>query len=149
VRRRAGWIAAALLAAACSSQTPVRRPRVTPAAPTAVGPYCQAIEGAGLLFVSGQIGIDPATGELSSPETRGQVEQALKNVTIILEAAGLTCDDVVKTTVFLVDLEDYAGMNEVYARSFKNAPPARSTVQVAKLPKGARVEIEAIAMMRG
>lgn len=116
----------------------------TDKAPAAIGPYSQAIKAKGFLFASGQIPIDPATGAF--PEgIEAQTEQSLKNVKAILEAEGLTFADVVKTTVFIQNMGDFAKVNEIYSRYFTENPPARSCVEVAKLPKGALVEIEIIA----
>ena len=114
-------------------------------APGAIGPYSQAIKTGGMVFCSGQIPIDPATGEFVSDQVSEQTEQVLKNLTAVLEAAGTTLDNVVKTTVFLADMGDFAAMNEVYARYFDSNKPARATVQAARLPKDARVEIDCIA----
>jgi 2-iminobutanoate/2-iminopropanoate deaminase len=115
-------------------------------APAPVGPYSQAIKAGALVFVAGQIPIDPATGEM--PEgIAEQTRLALGNVAAVLEAAGASVADVVKTTVFLQDLDDFAAMNEVYASVFTDEPPARACVEVARLPKGALVEIEAIAVV--
>ncbi len=116
----------------------------TTAAPGAIGPYSQAIEANGFVFVSGQIPIDPATGAFASDNVVGQAEQSLKNLKAVVEAAGCTLADVVKTTVFLADIADFAAVNEVYAKFFTAECPARSAVQAANLPKGALVEIEAI-----
>lgn len=116
----------------------------TTAAPGAIGPYSQAIEANGFVFVSGQIPIDPATGAFASDEVVGQAEQSLKNLKAVVEAAGCTLENVVKTTVFLADIADFAAVNEVYAKFFTSECPARSAVQAANLPKGALVEIEAI-----
>lgn len=118
----------------------------TDGAPKAIGPYSQGIDSGSLVFVSGQIPIDPATGQFVPGGIAEQTERALKNVEAVLAEAGLTPANVVRTTVFLVDLNEFAAMNEVYARHFPKDPPARSTVQVAALPKGARVEIDAIAV---
>jgi len=119
---------------------------LTPDAPAPIGPYSQALRSGKFLFCSGQVAIDPKTGELDAPgDVAAQTERALQNVAAVLEAAGMSFSNVVKTTVFLVDMNDFAAMNEVYARYLGNAKPARSTVAVAGLPKGARVEIEAIA----
>ena len=116
----------------------------TNAAPGAIGPYSQAIDTGSMLFASGQIPINPATGEI--PEgIKAQAAQSLANVKAILAAAGLTTANVVKTTVFLADMNDFAAMNEAYAAFFPSNPPARSAVEVARLPKDAMVEIEAIA----
>ena len=116
----------------------------TTAAPGAIGPYSQAIEANGFVFVSGQIPIDPATGAFAAEDVVGQAEQSLKNLKAVVEAAGCTLENVVKTTVFLADIADFAAVNEVYARFFTSECPARSAVQAANLPKGALVEIEAI-----
>lgn len=117
----------------------------TVAAPGAIGPYSQAIEANGLVFVSGQIPLDPATGAFVPGGVEAQAEQSLKNLKAVLEAAGCSLADVVKTTVFLTTMGDFAAVNEVYARFFTAECPARSAVQVGALPKGALVEIEAIA----
>ncbi len=116
-----------------------------PNAPAAIGPYSQGIAAGEMVFVSGQLPIDPATGKM--PEgIAAQAEQSLKNVSAILAAQGMTLDNVVKTTVFLADLADFAGMNEVYGKFFKAPYPSRSAFQVAKLPLGAPLEIECIAV---
>ena len=117
----------------------------TSAAPGAIGPYSQAIGAGRLVLCSGQIGLDPTTGELVEGGVAQQAERALRNLAAVLDSAGLGFGDVVKTTVFLVDMADFAALNEVYARFVTDPPPARSTIAVAALPKGARVEIEAIA----
>ena len=118
----------------------------TDKAPAAIGPYSQAINsGAGLVFVSGQLPIDPATGAFPEGGVKEQTRQSLTNAKAILEAAGLGLDRVVKTTVFLADMADFAAMNEVYAQFFEAPYPARSAVAVKTLPKGALVEIECIA----
>jgi 2-iminobutanoate/2-iminopropanoate deaminase len=114
-------------------------------APAAVGPYSQAIAAGDLVFCAGQIPLDPASGELRLGTIREQTERVLRNIAAVLDAAGVGFADVVKTTVFLVDMDDFAAMNEVYAGVFPDPPPARSTIAVAGLPRGARVEIEAIA----
>ena len=116
----------------------------TNGAPAAIGPYSQAIRSGDLVFCSGQIGLDPATGELVDG-VEAQAERAIRNLASVLDAAGLGFDDVVKTTIFLVDFNDFATVNEIYARFMPDPPPARSTIGVGALPKGARVEIEAIA----
>lgn len=116
-------------------------------APGAIGPYSQAIVANGVVFTSGQIPIDPATGEFVEGGTAEQTERVLRNLAAVLEAAGSSLARVVKTTVFLADMSDFAEMNEVYARHFTSEPPARSTVQAARLPRDARVEIEAIALV--
>ena len=117
----------------------------TSAAPAAIGPYSQAIGAGRLVLCSGQLGLDPMTGELVEGGVAQQAERALRNLAGVLDAAGLGFADVVKTTVFLVDMADFAALNEVYGRFVTDPPPARSTIAVAALPKGARVEIEAIA----
>jgi 2-iminobutanoate/2-iminopropanoate deaminase len=113
--------------------------------PKPIGPYSQAIRANGFLYVSGQVALDPKTGQLVGADIRQQTERTLENVKGILEAAGSNLHHVVKTTVFLKDMNDFAAMNEVYAKYFPSAPPARSTVQVTRLPKDALVEIEVIA----
>lgn len=120
----------------------------TTAAPGAIGPYSQGIEANGMVFVSGQIPVDPATGAFVSGGAAEQAAQSLKNISAVLAAAGCTMDDVVKTTVFLADMGDFAAVNEVYAKFFTGTCPARSAVQVGALPKGAQVEIEAIAVKK-
>jgi 2-iminobutanoate/2-iminopropanoate deaminase len=119
----------------------------TDKAPQAIGPYSQAVRAGNLVFASGQIPIDPATGQFVPGGVAEQTEQVLKNLTAVMAAAGVGMDQVVKTTVFLLDMEDFAAMNEVYGRFFGTAPPARATVQAARLPRDARVEIEAIAVL--
>lgn len=116
-------------------------------APGAIGPYSQAIKAGGMIFCSGQIPIDPATGEFVSQDVTEQTEQVFKNLKAVLEAAGATLDDVVKTTVFLADMGEFAAMNDVYARHFIDNKPARATVQAARLPRDARVEIDCIAVL--
>jgi 2-iminobutanoate/2-iminopropanoate deaminase len=124
----------------------MRNQRVaTPDAPGAIGPYSQAIDTGGHLFCSGQLGLDPATGDLVGEGVAEQAERALRNLGAVLAAAGLGYEHVAKTTCFLVDMADFGAFNEVYARFFPEPPPARSTFAVAALPKAARVEIEAIA----
>jgi len=118
---------------------------LTDRGPKPIGPYSQAIRANGFLYVSGQVALDPKTGEMRGAGIRRQTERTLENVKGILEAAGSNLHHVVKTTVFLKDMNDFAPMNEVYAKYFTSAPPARSTVQVARLPKNALVEIEVIA----
>lgn len=115
-------------------------------APKAVGPYSQAISSGSLHFCSGQIPLDPANGELLEDDIQVQTRQVLKNLAAVLKAGGMTFSNVVKTTVFMVNLGEFAAMNEIYAEAFAEPFPARSTIQVAALPKGARVEIEAIAV---
>ncbi|MBV8074026.1 MAG: reactive intermediate/imine deaminase [Candidatus Eremiobacteraeota bacterium] len=119
------------------------------AAPQPIGPYVQAIAGNGLLFCSGQVGLDHTTGKLVEGDVRAQTRRALLNLAAVLSAGGAGLGDVVKTTVFLVDMADFPAMNEVYAEVFGEvSPPARSTVAVAALPASARVEIDAIALRR-
>jgi 2-iminobutanoate/2-iminopropanoate deaminase len=113
--------------------------------PPAVGPYSQCVRVDDLLFCSGQIPIQPETGELVVGDIQKQTQRVLHNLNLLLEDQGLTADHVVKTTVFLTDLADFSRMNEIYAQFFTRNPPARSTVQVAALPRGAKVEIEAVA----
>lgn len=115
-------------------------------APSAIGPYSQAIKTNGMLFCSGQIPIDPATGEFVSQDIAEQTEQVFKNLTAVLEAGGMDLENVVKTTVFLADMNDFAAMNEVYGKYFDSNKPARATVQAARLPRDAKVEIECIAV---
>lgn len=117
----------------------------TPHAPAAIGPYSQAVDTGDLVFVAGQVPINPTTGKIDSADVSGQTRQALENVQAILAAAGLSVDHVVKVTVFLQSMDDFKAMNAVYADYFRVDPPARATVQVAGLPLGALVEIEAIA----
>jgi len=118
----------------------------TPNAPKAIGPYSQAIKANGFVFISGQVAFDPATGNLISGGIEQQTEQAMKNLSAILQAAGSGWDKVVKTTVFLKNMAEFGQMNEVYGKFFKNAPPARSTVEVARLPRDVSVEIDVIAL---
>ena len=115
-------------------------------APGAIGPYSQAIKANGMVFCSGQIPIDPSTGNFVSDDIAGQTVQVFKNLQAVLEAAGSGFDKVVKTTVFLADMNDFAAMNEVYGRYFTENKPARATVQAARLPRDAKVEIECIAV---
>ncbi len=118
----------------------------TPNAPQAIGPYSQAIVSGNLVFTSGQIPLDPATQQMVAGDVRSQAERVMENLAAVLAAAGSGFDRVVKATIFLADLADFAAVNEVYGKRFPSAPPARSTVQVAALPKGARLEIELIAV---
>ena len=113
-------------------------------APEAIGPYSQAVDIGNLIFCSGQVPLDPETGALVSGGIKEQTEQVFKNIEAILKEAGLTTENIIKTTVFLADINDFAEMNEVYAKHFKAPYPARSAVQVAAIPKGALVEIEVI-----
>jgi len=117
----------------------------TSQAPTPIGPYSQGVIAGGLLFVSGQIAIDPASNQLVSGDIEAQTEQVMKNLLAVLKAAKMGADNVVKTTVFLADLADFPRMNEVYARFLGKTPPARSTIQAAGLPRGVKVEIDVIA----
>lgn len=121
----------------------------TDSAPKAIGPYSQAIVANGMVFCSGQVPLDPASGDLVGDGIEAQTHRVLHNLRAVLEAAGSGLDRVVKTTVFLQRMDDFAAMNRVYATYFAENPPARSTVEVAKLPKGALVEIECIALVSG
>ncbi|MGZ5436145.1 MAG: RidA family protein [Pyrinomonadaceae bacterium] len=129
------------------SEQTVKEILATERAPRAIGPYSQAVRSGNFLFASGQIPIDPATGEFVAGGITEQTEQVMRNVSAILEAAGAGLQQVVKTTVFLADMDDFTAMNEVYGRFFGEDPPARATVQAARLPRDARVEIEAIAIL--
>jgi 2-iminobutanoate/2-iminopropanoate deaminase len=120
----------------------------TDKAPKAIGPYSQAIIAGGLVFASGQIPIDPATGELNTGSVEEQTRQVLKNLAAVLEAAGSSMDKVVKTTVFLQDMNEFSRMNQVYGEAFKPPFPARATVQVARLPRDVKVEVEAVALLK-
>ena len=117
----------------------------SPNAPKAIGPYSPAVRVGQLLFISGQIPLDPQTGAIVDGDVRAQTRRVFESIGALLSAGGLGYDDVVRTTVFLADLEDFAAMNEVYGSYFGAPPPARSTVQVARLPKNARLEIDVIA----
>lgn len=121
---------------------------VTPGAPEAVGPYSQGVAAGGMIFVSGQLPIDPGTGEFARGGIQAQAEQSIKNIAAVLSAEGCTLENVVKTTVFLTDMLNFTAVNEVYARMFEGNGvfPARSAVEVSALPKGAEIEIEAIAV---
>ena len=121
----------------------------TEQAPQAIGPYSQAVRAGGFVFASGQIPLDPQTGEFVAGGVAEQTEQVLRNLSAVLTASGTSLDRVVKTTVFLADMNDFAAMNEVYGRYFSENAPARATVEAARLPRDARVEIEAIAMAEG
>jgi 2-iminobutanoate/2-iminopropanoate deaminase len=125
-----------------------RRPLESPSAPRPVGPYSQAVAAGDLVFCAGQIGLDPASGKLVAGGTVSELRQALANLSAVLGATGLGLDDVVKTTLFLVDLADGPAVNAAYGEAFRAPYPARSTVQVSALPAGARIEIEAIAARR-
>jgi 2-iminobutanoate/2-iminopropanoate deaminase len=126
----------------------VREIVATEAAPQAIGPYSQAVTVGDFVFTSGQIPIDPQTGVFVEGGIAEQTEQVLRNLAEVLRAAGTSLEAVVKTTVFLADMNDFAAMNEVYGRYFSNEPPARSTVQAARLPRDARVEIDVIAVRK-
>jgi len=115
-------------------------------APKAIGPYSQAIKAGGFVFCSGQIALDPATGQLVPGDISAQTDRVLKNLSAVLAAAGTDLDHAVKTTVFLKNMSDFAAMNEVYGRYFKTAPPARSTIGVVQLPRDALVEIDVVAI---
>jgi 2-iminobutanoate/2-iminopropanoate deaminase len=117
----------------------------TSEAPAAIGPYSQAVRSGNFLFCSGQIPLDPKSGQIVSGDITAQTRRVLDNIAALLRAEGLSFDDVVKTTIFLTDLGDFQTVNEIYASYFKENPPARSTVQVSALPKGSNVEIEVIA----
>jgi 2-iminobutanoate/2-iminopropanoate deaminase len=124
----------------------MKQPISTDRGPRAIGPYSQAIKANGFIFISGQIPLDPATNQLVEGDIRVQTERVLENLRGIVEAAGSSLDRVVKTTVFLKDMGEFAAMNEVYARYFPKDPPARATVEVARLPRDVRVEIDLIAL---
>ncbi len=126
-----------------------RRAITTTGAPAAIGPYSQAIATERLLFTAGQAALDPASGQLVEGGVEAETERVMANLTSVLDAAGCSWGDVVKTTIFLVDMADFATVNGIYGRFMSDPPPARTTVGVAALPKGARVEIEAIARLRG
>jgi 2-iminobutanoate/2-iminopropanoate deaminase len=117
-------------------------------APAAIGPYSQAVQACELIFCSGQLGLDPATGEFAAGDVQGQTHRALQNLQAVLEAAGSDLAHVAKTTVFLADMADFKAMNEVYATFFPEKPPARSTVAVKELPRGGLVEIEAVGVKK-
>ena len=124
-----------------------RRAIVSPDAPAAIGPYSQAILAGDTLYLSGQIGVDPKTGQFASDDVGGQTEQALRNLQAVMKAGGMVMDDAVQAQVYLADMNDFAAMNEVYGRWFR-LPPARATLQVARLPRDARVEIALVAVRR-
>ncbi len=131
-----------------TAQTTLKRAIVTADAPKAIGPYSQAIVANGFVYTAGQVGADPKTGTLVEGGIEEQTEQVLKNIEAVLKASGSSLDDVVKTTVFLADINDFGKMNEIYAKRFKAPFPARSTVQAARLPRDARIEIEAVAVVK-
>jgi 2-iminobutanoate/2-iminopropanoate deaminase len=135
------------LTAGLLSDATVKEIVATEKAPRAIGPYSQAVRAGNLLFASGQIPIDPATGEFVAGGIAEQTEQVLRNLSAVFEASGAGLNQVVKTTVFLADMDDFTAMNEVYARFFGANPPARATVQAARLPRDAKVEIEATAVI--
>ncbi len=120
----------------------------TDMAPKAIGPYSQAVKAGGLVFLSGQIPLDPASGEMVGGNVEAQTERVMDNIAAVLAAAGLNFGDVVKSTIYLADLADFATVNAVYGRRFPAEPPARSTFEVKGLPKGAGVEIEVVALAR-
>jgi 2-iminobutanoate/2-iminopropanoate deaminase len=124
----------------------MKQPIESPALPNAVGPYSAAIRMDNLLFTAGQLGIDPLTNQFAGDSTKEQTRQALTNLSAILDAAGFTFGDIVKTTVYLADINEFQEMNEIYAEFFASPYPARSAFQVAALPRGGKVEIEAIAV---
>ncbi len=128
---------------------PEKRTFSTENAPAAIGPYSQAVRAGNLLFISGQLPADPTTGVFSGESVAEQTRQSIKNISAILNAAGLTLHDVVKTTVFLKDMNTFVEMNSVYGEFFATEPPARACVEVARLPKDALVEIEAVAVFHG
>jgi 2-iminobutanoate/2-iminopropanoate deaminase len=121
----------------------------TERAPGAIGPYSQAIRAGGLLFVSGQVALDPDTGRIVEGDIAAQTERVMQNLEAILSAAGASLQSVVRTTVYLADMNEFAAMNEVYGHFFDTPAPARSTVQVSRLPRDARIEIDAIALLPG
>lgn len=137
-----------LVAGSASGQATTRRAVETIDAPKAIGPYSQAIVVSGFVYTAGQIGTDPKTSTLIPGGIAEQTEQALRNLSAVLAASGSSLDQVAKTTVFLADMDDFAKMNEVYAKFFSKPFPARSTVQAARLPRDARVEIEAVAVLK-
>lgn len=124
---------------------PIRQAVATDKAPKAIGPYSQAIKAGNLLFVSGQVPIDPATGAIIEGDIAAQTDRVMRNLSAILEAAGASMDHVVRCTVYLADMNDFAAMNEVYGSYFAQPAPARATIQAVRLPKDARVEIDVIA----
>ena len=127
------------------TQSTQREVIATERAPQAIGPYSQAVRYGGLVFPAGQIALDPATGQIVEGGLEAQTRQVMENLKAILEAAGSSLDNVLKTTVFMVNLDDFGKMNAIYGEYFTQAPPARSTVQVAALPRGALVEVECVA----
>lgn len=122
-----------------------KQPIKTPRAPATIGPYSQGVRAGGFIFISGQIPLDPTSGEVVNGDVAQQTDRVMRNIRAILDDSGGTLEDVVKTTIFLADMNDFATVNEVYGRYFSSEPPARATVQVARLPKDVKVEIEAVA----
>ena len=146
---RKALLTAAVFLLAVSAWAQQKQVVTTPDAPKAIGPYSQAIKAGGLVFTAGQIPLDPSTGQIVGVDAAAQADRVLKNLQAVLQAAGTDLEHVVKTTVFLKNISDFATVNEVYGRYFRYSPPARSTVQVANLPREALVEIEAIATLPG
>lgn len=136
------------LSASAEAQSTRKRAVVSPDSPKVIGPYSHGIIANGFIFLAGKIGTDPKTDAIVAGGIMEQTDQAISNLEAVLKAAGSSLDDVVKTTVFLADMNDFAKMNEIYAKRFKSPFPARSTVQVARLPRDARIEIEAIAVVK-
>lgn len=124
-----------------------KKPILTKKAPEPIGPYSQAITANGLIFTAGQIAIDPSTGQLVLGDIKAQTHQVLKNVQAILEAGGASLQSAVKTTVFLKDMTEFSAMNEVYGQFFRDSAPARTTVEVSRLPRDVKIEIEAVALI--
>lgn len=125
----------------------MKQPISSDRAPAAIGPYSQAVKAGGFLFISGQIPVDPATGAVVQGDVAAQTERVLQSIRAIVDDSGGTLQDVVKTTVYLADMNDFAAMNEVYARYFRTEEPARATVEVSRLPKNVRIEIDAIVWL--
>jgi 2-iminobutanoate/2-iminopropanoate deaminase len=125
----------------------MRQVVTAPDAPAAMGAYSPAIKAGNLLFISGQIPVDPATGNLIQGDIAAQADQVMRNLTALLRAAGASFTNVVRTTVYLADMNDFAGMNEIYSQYIVDPPPARATVQVARLPRDVKIEIDAIAVL--
>jgi len=146
---RKALLTAAVFLLAVSAWAQQKQVVTTPDAPKAIGPYSQSIKAGGLVFTAGQIPLDPSTGQIVGVDAAAQADRVLKNLQAVLQAAGTDLEHVVKTTVFLKNISDFATVNEVYGRYFRDSPPARSTVQVANLPREALVEIEAIATLPG
>ena len=119
----------------------------TPEAPAAIGPYSQAVVAGGVMYMSGQIALDPESGEMLEGDVEAQTEQVIKNMSAVLNAYGLGFEHLVRTTIFLVDMDDFSKVNAIYGEQFDEAPPARATVAVAQLPRGAKVEIDGIAVV--